>query len=197
MKSLPEFASELGCTPQALHKAKKRIESTGIVINGVVSNSDKRKILYSEEQLELIKNHLNIVEKSSNNIDLNPKIEVIEGNHSQDSTLAKLPNQFNLENFRTDSVRLKLSDNPTEYVQNLTIVLSAIESYMDLTEQKQLEELKKIQQTNNLAKSKLEQFKDRKFQHQLKTEVIGQLQNLAIEDFQNTAKSVEALGLGK
>jgi len=194
MQTIQELATDLGCTPQALYKAKKRAESaTGQTIQGIESDSDKRKILYSEEQLEVIKRFSNVSETKAEL----PKIEVIEGNHCQGSELAAIPQNYSLEQFRSSSTRLELSLDSSEYLASLNNALDTIEGYMAVAEQKQAQELQKIQGANRVAKKRLKQFQDRATEHKLKTEIQAQLQNSAIADFQDIADQVSDLGLGK
>jgi len=193
MKTIPQLAKELGITPQAVHKAKSKAESTlGYSIDGIVSDSDKRKILYSEAQIETIKRFL-----SSSTVDkpVAKPVEIVEGNHNEAVGLATVPQNYSLDRFRTDTTRLDLALNPSDYLATLTSALDTVESFMSEAEAIQQQRLHQIQETNLQAKQRLNQFKERKLEHKLRTEMIAQIQNNAVEDFQAVASEIHSLGV--
>ena len=198
MHTIPEYSMQLGCSPQALHKAKKRAETlTGSSIQGVESTSDKRKILYTLEQLEQIKGYLNLeeVQKRKDSNYSTVETTVIEGNHCESVGLATIPQNYSLENFHSGTTRLDLNLDPDRYLQSLTSALTAVDNFMTQAEQSQRNRLNQIQDTNRLAKQELDKFKERKLTHQFQTEIMAQLQNSAIADFQSTANQIQDLGI--
>lgn len=217
MKTIPEIATLLGVQPQTIHKAKKRLETqTGEALQPFQDDTDKRKFLYSDDQVELLKQHINfdlvaqrnekdqpqvshrcdiVYAPQDNRCDTSTlgKVTIEDGNHSAMAIIDAIPENYSLEVFRTNETRLSLA-NPENLLGNLQAVLGGLTSAMDQYSERQNEELKRIREANRIADLELQKFRSHQQEFQMKTHVATLLQNDEIQSFQTKLSEINAMG---
>jgi hypothetical protein len=122
-----------------------------------------------------------------------PQITVEQGNHQSALTLHVGQAAASLEQFRTDRTRLALT-NPREFMSGLTGFLDQIEQGMEQAEAQQEQELLQVRQLKRQSQKRIEQFRRRADEYRIKTDVLAHIQNAELDDLQDLAAEVNALG---
>lgn len=205
MKTIPEIATDIGCKPQTVHKAKKRAETaTGQAIEPIQDPQDKRKFRYTSDQIELLKSYINLdeVEKRNGNVDEPVDEPVYEsvatvtvdsGNHTAIATVSQTPSHYSLEQFRLEDLRLTFP-NPEAVTQSITTVLEGLRAGMSSYEKQQKEELDRIREAKKQAEAEIKRFEVETQNFKLKAFVRAEMQNAEIAEFQTLAEQIAAMG---
>lgn len=147
----------------------------------------------SSDAYEAVKQALNVMSERPEPSAVVSQTKVELGNHQHALTLRVGQAATSLEQFRTDRTRLALT-NPREFMTGLTGFLDQVEQGMDQAEAQQEQELLQVRQLKRQSQKRIEQFRRRADEYRIKTDVLAHIQNAELDDLQDLAAEVNALG---